>query len=54
MLKLINKLVHITRAHQNTWGRVSQAQKRVWKNNEKVQNFRNIWHIWHGCQQMGR
>ena len=31
------------RAHQNTWGRVSQAQKRVWKRNDGILNF---WFKW--------
>ena len=26
-------------AHQNTWGRVSQAWKRVWKRDDKIPNF---------------
>ena len=31
MLEFVNKLVYGMRAHWNTWGRVSQARKRVWK-----------------------
>ena len=33
------------RAHQNTWGRVSQAQKQVWKQNNGIPNFRFKWLI---------
>ena len=36
MLGLINKVVHGMRAHQNTWWRVSQAQKRVWKRDDEI------------------
>ena len=36
MLGLINKVVHGTRAHQNTWGRVSQAQKWVRKRDNEI------------------
>ena len=52
MLESVNKLVYGMRAHQNTWGRVSQAQKRVWKRDNEVQNLHNFWFIWHGCQQV--
>ena len=54
MLEFVNKLVYGMRVHQNTWGRVSQARKRVWKRDDKVRNLRNIWYIWHGHQQMCR
>ena len=54
MLKLFNKVVYGTRVHQNTWGRVSQAQNRVWKRDDKVRNLRNFQFIWHGHQQMHR
>ena len=33
------------RAHQNTWGRVSQAQKWDWKRNDNNLNFRYKWLI---------
>ena len=42
------------RVHQNTWGRVSQAWKRVWKRDNKVWNLHNIQDIWHGHQQICR
>ena len=54
MLEFVNKLVYGTRAHQNTWGRVSQAWKRVWKRDNEVWNLCNIQYIWCGCQQMCR
>ena len=54
MLKFVNKLVYGLRVHQNTWGRVSQAQNGVWKRDDEVWNLCNIWYIWHGCQQMCR
>ena len=31
-----------------------QAQKRVQKRDDEVWTLRNIWDIWHGCQQMCR
>ena len=31
------------RVHQNTWGRVSQAQKRDWKRDKEVWSFHSIW-----------
>ena len=37
----VNKVVHSMRVHQNTWGRVSQAQKQVWKRDDKIPNFCN-------------
>ena len=37
----INKVVYGTRAHQNTWGRVSQVWKQVWKRDNEILNFRN-------------
>ena len=54
MLEFVNKLVYSTRVHQNTWGRVSQAWKRVQKRDDEVQNLCNIWDIQHGCWQMCR
>ena len=33
---------------------MSQAQKRVWKRDNEVQTLRNVWDIWHGCQQICR
>ena len=36
MLEFVNKLVYGMRVHQNTWGRVSQAQKRVQKRDDEV------------------
>ena len=27
------------RAHQNTWGRVSQARKQVWKRDDEILNI---------------
>ena len=42
------------RVHWNTWGRVSQAQKRDWKRDEEVQSLHNIWGFWHGCRQICR
>ena len=53
-LEYVNKLVYSMRAHRNTWGRVSQAGKRVRKRDDEVQTLRNIWDIWHACQQIGR
>ena len=49
-----NKLIYGMRAHQNTWRRVSQAWKWVWKMKQ--------WHFvllvkmvnWHGCRQVCR
>ena len=47
-VKLFNKVVYDTRAHRNTWGRVSQAQNRVWN----LCHFRFIWHgHWQVCRQ---
>ena len=54
MLEFVNKSVYGMRAHQNTWGRVSQAQKRVWKRDDEVWNLHNIQDIQHGCWQMHR
>ena len=54
VLKISNKLVYGRRVHQNTWGRVSQAWKRVWKRYDKVWNFHNILDIWFGQWQMCR
>ena len=42
------------RVHQNTWGRVSQAQKRDWKRDEEVQSLCNIWGFWCGYQLICR
>ena len=42
------------RVHRNTWGRVSQAWKRVWKRENEVWNLCNIWDIQHGCRPMRR
>ena len=42
------------RAHRNTWGRVSQAQKRVQKRDNEVWTLRNIQDIQHGCQWICR
>ena len=53
-LEYVNKLVYSTRLHQNTWQRVSQAQKRVWKRDNKVQTLCNIWDIWHGHWRIHR
>ena len=39
----INKVVYGMRAHQNTWGRVSQAPKWVQKRDNKIPNFCNKW-----------
>ena len=39
----INKLDSGMRAQQNTWGRVSQARKRVYERDEEVQNSHSIW-----------
>ena len=33
------------RVHQNTWGRVSQARKSVWKRNDNISNFQYKWLI---------
>ena len=54
MLEFVNKLVYGTRTHQNTWGRVSQAWKRVRKRDDKVWNLHNIRYIWCGCQWICR
>ena len=54
MLEFVNKLVYGMRVHQNTWGRVSQAQKRVWKRDNEVWNLCNIRYIWYGHWQMHR
>ena len=53
-LEYVNKLVYSTRAHGNTWGRVSQARKRVWKIDNEVWTLHDIWYLWHGCRQMHR
>ena len=53
-LEYVNKLVYGTRAHQNTWGRVSQAQKRVWKRDDEVRTLHNIQDLWCGCQWICR
>ena len=53
-LEYVNKLVYSTRVHQNTWGRVSQAWKSVWKRDNEVWNLCNIRDIWHRCWQMHR
>ena len=45
MLEFDNKLVYSMRVHWNTWGRVSQAQKRVWKRDDEVQTLCNVWDI---------
>ena len=39
----INKLDFGMRAHQNTWGRVSQVQKKYYERDEEVQNSHSIW-----------
>ena len=54
VLEFVNKLVYGTRAHQNTWGRVSQAWKKVWKRYDEVQTLHNIWDNRHGCWQIRR
>ena len=54
MFKLFNKVVYGTRAHENTWGRVSQVQNRVQKRDDEVRNLRHFQLIWHGCQWMCR
>ena len=54
MLKSFNKLVYSTRVHQNTWGRESQARKRVWKRDNKVWNLCNFRFICCGCQWVCR
>ena len=54
MSKLLNKVVYGTRVHQNTWGRVSHAQNRVWKRDDKVWNLCHFRFIWHGCQWVCR
>ena len=54
MLKLFNKVVYGMRVHQNTWGRVSQAQNRVWKRDNEVWNLHHFRFIWHGCRQVCR
>ena len=38
------------RAHQNTWGRVSQAWKRGWKVDDEAQSFCSNKGFWCGCQ----
>ena len=53
-VKLFNKVVYGMRAHQNTWGRVSQARNRVQKRDEEVWNLHHFWFIWHGCWQVCR
>ena len=54
VLQIINKLVYSMRVHRNTWGRVSQARKRVQKRDNEVQNLHSIWDIQCGCWQMCR
>ena len=49
VLEYVNKLVYGMKVHQNTWGRVSQAQKRVWKRDDEVWTLCNIPDIWCGC-----
>ena len=39
----VNKLDSSMRAHQNTWGRVSQAQERDYKRDEEVQSSCSNW-----------
>ena len=39
----INKLDSSRRAQQNTWGRVSQVQKRDYKREKEVWNSGSIW-----------
>ena len=41
----VNKMIYGTRAHRNTWGRVSQAQKWVWKWNDDISYFQLKWLI---------
>ena len=41
-------------AHQNTWGRVSQAWKRGWKIDNEVQSFCCSKGFWHGHQHICR
>ena len=41
----VNKLIYSMRAHQNTWGRVSQARKRDWKQNDDISYLRFKWLI---------
>ena len=53
-LEYVNKLVYSKRAHWNTWGRVSQAWKRVQKRDNEVWTLHNIWDLWHGCRWMCR
>ena len=50
----VNKLDSGMRAHQNTWGRVSQAWKRDYERGKEVWSSRSILGFWHGCQQMCR
>ena len=33
---------------------MSQAWKRVWKRDDEIQTFHNIWDIWRGHQQICR
>ena len=54
MLEFVNKLVYSTRAHQNTWGRVSQAWKRVPRRDDEVWTLHNVWDIQRGCWQICR
>ena len=54
VLEIVNKLVYSMRVHQNTWGRVLQAWKRVWKRDDEVQNPHNIQDIQCGYQQIHR
>ena len=43
VFKNVNKLDTSMRAHLNTWGRVSQAQKRDYKRDKEVQSSHIIW-----------
>ena len=49
-----NKLDSSLRAHQNTWGRVSQAQKGGWKIDDEVQSFCSNKGFQHGCWHIHR
>ena len=41
----VNKMIYGMRAHRNTWGRVSQARKRVQKRNDDILYFWLKWLI---------
>ena len=41
----VNKMIYSMKAHQNTWGRVSQVWKWVWKWNDDILNFQYKWLI---------